>query len=638
MNHDPDTPADSASSEQTHARQEGLHAGTPDDPGALAGAHLARPKPPGLRELSPRAILVGLVIAALMGASYPYVVLKLGFGPNVSVVAAILGYIALGLVFTWVVRVIGIQATPYNRWENNIVQTAGTAGAQTAFMCVLLAAFDMLAQSKLVSFNIALSEVQAFAWLTAAGLLGVFLAVPLRRHYIVDEKLPFPDGMAAGETVLVCDSAGPIAARAALAMVLGIVASGVLMTLTEESHVFKYFSSTYILNRERLPELIVLGVPVASVTAATAFGIEWSLLAIGSGMLIGMRINLSMLVGTALSWVVAPILLLYFGILNPGFKRNDVLFWVMWPATGMMVAGGLAALLLRWRVLARTFQNLTAGSAGNDEFPLRWVVIGAALSAIALIVLQKVMLGQAVWITTVAILLSAPLALVGLRVLGETNWGPISALSNMMQGVFAVIAPGNVPANMVASGTTGTVAVSSEAIMQDYKAGDMVGSSPRNLTTMQLLATPVGAAAVAWMYPLLRAQYGIGDTGLSSPISRKWAGFAEILSAGFSALPTYALEALIIGSLVGVLLAILESTLRSKTLVPSPTGLGIGMLVPASVIVTMVVGGLIAAVWSRASKKSSEVLMVPLASGLIAGEALVAVIVPLLVLLGVLRA
>ena len=60
-------------------------------------ARLARPKPPGLREFSPRAIVCGLFVAALMGASYPYVVLKLGFGPNVSVVAAILGYIVLGV-------------------------------------------------------------------------------------------------------------------------------------------------------------------------------------------------------------------------------------------------------------------------------------------------------------------------------------------------------------------------------------------------------------------------------------------------------------------------------------------------------------------------------------------------------------
>ena len=97
----------------------------------------------------------------MMGASYPYIVLKLGFGPNVSVVAAFFGYLALGIVFK-----------DYNRWENNIVQTAGTAAAQTAFMCVLLAAFDMLSADSRAGLHLSFTPLQSFAWLTTAGLLG----------------------------------------------------------------------------------------------------------------------------------------------------------------------------------------------------------------------------------------------------------------------------------------------------------------------------------------------------------------------------------------------------------------------------------------------------------------------------------
>ena len=98
-----------------------------------------------------------------------------------------------------------------------------------------------------------------------------------------------------------------------------------------------------------------------------------------------------------------------------------------------------------------------------------------AITGVALVVIQKVSLGLDVWMTVVAILLSVPLMLVGLRVLGETNWGPISAMSNLMQGVFGVLAPGQIAANMLASGTTGTVATTSEALMQDFRAGEMIG-------------------------------------------------------------------------------------------------------------------------------------------------------------------
>lgn len=586
-----------------------------------------KPRPPGLRELSPRAIICGLCVAVVMGASYPYVVLKLGFGPNVSVVAAILGYVALGLIFTGVLRLLGIGHTPYNRWENNIVQTAGTAAAQTAFMCILLAAFDMLAENKNANFNLRLTPVQSFAWLTAAGLLGVLMTVPLRRHFIVDEKLPFADGMAAGETILVCDSEGPVAKRAAMVMIVGMAASAILMTLKEDTHVWK----------NGLPGVFLFGTALMT-RMRTGMGAELGLLSFGSGMIIGPRITINMLIGTLFSWALLPHLLVeQFGILPDTAKRVDIIYWVMWPAVGLLVAGGLTTLLLRWQVLMKTFKNLSA-SSGVEEFPLSWVIIGSIVCAIALIGVQYYMFEQPIWMTVVAIIVSLPLALVGVRVLGETNWGPISALANMMQGIFAFVAPGNMAANMVASGTTGTIVSESEAIMQDYKAGDMVGSSPRNLTYMQLLATPVGAAAVAWMYPILHQTYGFGENGLSSPTSRRWEGLAVILSQGFDALPKGALPALIGGAVLGIVLAVVESLVKNKTFVPSATGLGIGMLIPGAAVVTMVLGAITGSIWTRVDRRSSELYQIPLASGFIAGEAIVAVVVPLLIVTHVLEA
>jgi len=569
-------------------------------------------KPPGYHEFSFRAVVCGLVVAAIMGASYPYVVLKLGFGPNVSVVAAFFGYLAVGIAFK-----------NYNRWENNLVQTAGTAAAQTAFMCVLLAAFDMLAANPRVDFHLALTPLQSFAWLSTAGLLGVLLAVPMRKHFVIDERLTFPDGVATGETLMVLDSHGSQAKMAARILALGAVASALVMAMTEDAHLLNWF-----------PSVMLLG---TSITMATGVGINWSLLSVGSGMLVGLRVNLSMLLGTILGWIVAPYVLLHYGVLAANFNRNDVLFWVMWPATGMMVAGGLTALALRWSMLVKTFRNLGSASVEAGDVPISWVAAGVVITGTALVIVQKLSLGLEVWKTLAAIVFSVPLMLVGLRVLGETNWGPISPLSNMMQGVFGIIAPGQILANMLASGTTGTIATESEALMQDYKAGDMIGSSPKYLTLMQLIATPVGAAAVSWMYPLLRQTYGIvGEhAGLTSPISRKWAAFAEVLSRGFSALPRGAVPALIVASLAGVIITIYE--MRKVKWLPSPTAVGIGMLVPASVIIAMFLGGVIDTVWRRADRRSNELYMTPLASGLIAGEAIVAVIVPLLVIFGLIH-
>jgi putative OPT family oligopeptide transporter len=599
----------------------------------MSSAAQLRPKPNG--ELTVNALVASVLVAGIMGASYPYMVLKLGFGPNVSVVAAFFGYIFLNL----------FSRKNYDRWQNNIVQTAGTSAAQTAFMCVLLGAFDILKDKTGGQFSLVLEPWVSFLWLTVACTLGVLLAVPLRQHFIVDEKLTFADGVAVAETLVVLDpprgenATAELTLRAkqaATALMAGVAVSGFLMLLSEESgFIASLPKGAHII--DPLPGAWMSAAVVSTVVLAKmGVGVSYSVLSIGSGMLIGFRICASMLLGGLLAWVIAPGILVdtHQIVANP--VKNDVLVWVMWPATGMLVAGGLTALFLRWRILVSTFTNLRHAKLDSGDFPIKWVGIGVAVCTVALCIVQRALLDMPVWMTLIAIVLSVPLMLVGLRVLGETGWGPISALSNMMQGLFAAIAPKHMIANMVASGTTGTIATSSEAIMQDYKAGHLINSTPRSMTIVQLLAVPIGAAAVSWMYPLFVKQYGIVDrvdaagnvikASLSSPISQKWAYFAKLLQDGISSLPTSTIYALLIFAVLGIILTVLEGMPKIRKFVPSPTGVGIGILVPFSVISTMFVGSVVAIVWMRANRKSSDRYMVPVASGLIAGEAIVAVI------------
>jgi putative OPT family oligopeptide transporter len=440
-------------------------------------------------ELTTRSIIVGLVVALIIGSAYPYCVLKLGFGPNLSVVSAFFGFIALVLI---------LRAAGTNARENNIVQTMGTSAGQTAFMCILLAAFDMLNTKGVLNPPIHLGTAQIFFWLCSASLLGILLAVPMRRHYIDEENLTYADGMAAGETILVLHegrekgaSAGPVKALG-----LGSLASGGLMILTS---FLKLFPDTWL-----LPGMQPMNI-----------GFNWSLLSFGSGLLVGFRICLAMAIGTAISWFILPSYLLSHGMI-PEQTYPMTLRWVMWPATGLMVAGGLTSLALKWNLIVKTFRGLKdskVGELGQREFPMQWVVIGSLVMTVVICLVQYFSMGIPVWLSFIAILLSLPLMLVGLRVLGETNWGPISAMSNMMQAIFAIISPGNVPVNMSSSGLTGTIAVTSEALMQDFKAGQLIRSNPRSLTIAQLIAAPVGSLATALVYPVLRDKFGIGPSG-----------------------------------------------------------------------------------------------------------------------------
>jgi len=557
-------------------------------------------------ELTLRSIIVGLIVAVVIGSAYPYCVLKLGFGPNLSVVSAFFGFIALVLI---------LRAAGTNPRENNIVQTMGTSAGQTSFMCVLLAAFDMLNARGVLNPPIHLGTTQIFLWLCSASLLGILLAVPMRRHYIDEENLTYADGLAAGETIKVLHEGREkgASAGAVRALGLGSLASGALMFLTS---FLKLFSDTWF-----LPGMQPMSI-----------GLNWSLLSFGSGLLVGFRICLAMAIGMFVSWFILPSYLLSHGMITEQ-TYPITLRWVMWPATGLMVAGGLTSLALKWNLIVKTFRGLRGSQIAHADFPMRWVVSGAIGMTVVICVIQYFSMGIPMWLSLIAIILSLPLMLVGLRVLGETNWGPISAMSNMMQAIFAFISPGNVPVNMSSSGLTGTVAVTSEALMQDFKAGQLVGSNSRNLTVAQLIAAPIGALATAVVYPVLRNKFGLGPQGLSSPISVKWAGFAELLTKGLNALPPGCLIGLTVGIVVGVILTLLAE--KWGEFIPSSSAIGIGMLLPASVLMTFVLGGLAQLVWARTSSKTEHDFRIPLASGLIAGEAILAVVQAVLAATGV---
>ena len=227
------------------------------------------------RELTLRAVLTAIVVAALIGASYPYVVLKIGYGPNISVVSAFFGYMALSAIGF----VTGARTT---RFETNLVQTAGTAAGQAGFMCVVLAAFDMLNAKPELGFSVHLSSMQIFLWLSVAGLIGVLLAVPLRKHYIDEENLTFADGTAAGETLLVLDQGPKEAGPRVAALGIGMGLSGFIAFLRDRP--FKLLPE--YLGFGAHGDALRMGTEVSLASAAAC----WSACASaadGSGMLLG---------------------------------------------------------------------------------------------------------------------------------------------------------------------------------------------------------------------------------------------------------------------------------------------------------------------------------------------------------------
>src|ERR1700730_1104869 len=173
-----------------------------------------------------------------------------------------------------------------------------------------------------------------------------------------------------------------------------------------------------------------------------------------------------------------------------------------------MVASAAASVLLKWGAIVATFRGLkSARLLKGEDMSLPAIAAWALTMTIALAWIQYVHFGMSLVQTMVAVLASLPLMLVGIRVLGETNNGPVSAMSNALQALFAVLWPSHIGLNLIAAGMAGNTSSQAEGTIQDYKTGKIIGSTPRILTYVQLAAVPIGAAAVAIMYPILIDKY-----------------------------------------------------------------------------------------------------------------------------------
>src|SRR5581483_2191361 len=227
-------------------------------------------------------------------------------------------------------------------------------------------------------------------------------------HFIDEEELTYADGVAAAETLVVLDAGGTDARRRARALAVGAVAATVLTWFRDGwPRMIKKFLMKGWVSAQGAARLDWLSIPDSWFFGALGqklhfealhFGLNWSLLSIGSGMLVGLRINLSMGLGMVISWLIAPPLLKSHGIIDAA-SYGVVLRWVMWPATGLMISGGLTALTLRWKLLVKTFTSLSSKSVSSDDFPMKWVGGGLVILSVALVFVQKISLGIAAWQT-----------------------------------------------------------------------------------------------------------------------------------------------------------------------------------------------------------------------------------------------
>ncbi len=604
----------------------------------------------GTPQLTCRAIVMGGLIGMVMAIANLYTTLKIGWSFGVAITASVLGYVS----WSFIHKTTG--ARQMTMLENCCMQsTASSAGYATGG--TVGTAFGALLM--LTGQHSPWCIVAAQCLLVA--VLGTLLAIPLKRQMINYEQLPFPSGIAAAATLKSLYAAGTEAVEKARILIAGILLGGVVQllisgaTLRDKCIELGLIKDGWLASLRFIPEEIHLPQKPAwlawpsldSLSRFKYWAFDPSLLLIAAGMIVGLRVCLSMLCGSLiLHLFVAPYLLAQdaanigtIGWVNnfPKYYGGDALTgsvipfrWALWGGCACMVMSSLTSLAFSWKTLVRAFalrKQESQSPTDHLEVPVRWMVIGLIPVGIGLIFLCQTAFNISWWLGILAVLLSFPVSLVCCRATGETDTTPIGAMGKVTQLAFSLFpsAQGLPHVNLIPAGITAAAGSSASDLLSDLKSGYLLGAHPRKQFWAQMIGVFFGTLAVVPAWYLLVPDKAALES-YASPAVSAWEATARLLSQGFTALPVSAKWALVIGGLVGVVLPIVETLTPAKYrhFVPSAMGLGLSWILGFANALGFALGAVIAWVWQRLNPKYQDKACVPLSSGIIAGASLVA--------------
>jgi uncharacterized oligopeptide transporter (OPT) family protein len=319
-----------------------------------------------------------------------------------------------------------------------------------------------------------------------------------------------------------------------------------------------------------------------------------------------------------------------------GFR--NIAAWSLWPGATVMVVGGLLALAFQWRTLGRTFGSIFTSLGGGKtavrgvldhlEIPMSWFVVGFAVTGVASAILLMWFFGIHWYMGLVAVLLSFFLAAVAARAGAETGINPIGAMGKVTQLTYGVLAPGNISANLMTAGVTAGAAASCSDTIGNLKVGYMVGANPRKQFIAQMFGVLAGALlAVPAYFLLVPDATKLGGDKFPAPSALVWMGVAKVLSQGLSTLPTSTVVAMGVAIVLGILIVVVDRIFpKLKPYTPSPAALGIALTIPGSTSFAMFLGAFIVWILEKRAAKWNEMYTVPVASGCIAGESIMGVV------------
>lgn len=630
-------------------------------------------------QLTVRAVVMGTVLGFFLAFTNVYIGLKTGWFLGVNLTACILSY----AIWSTLQRAKMVDGRLSILESTCAVSTASSAGYATGFLTITaLPAMLLLTITEGTPGGTQLRWPIVALWIFFLAALGVVLAIPMKRNMINREKLRFPSGTAAAVTLQGLYSHGEEALKRARALFITLGISALVPILKEldirkvgvdpktgktirdtilpgQSNVFDWIPK--ILPESWTHRMLNAGPaklhPDGKAFALSDFHIklDHGVALLFAGILVGVRITFWMVVGgLVLTIFMAPPALdaMWTNALGQsvGAVTKPTSAWKeigIWTGAPILVSSGLVAFLAQWRTVVRALEGMLPGKKKKDgeteedveirntEVPMKWFASGMALAGTGVVILAWQAFEIPLHLGVLAVAMTFVLAVVACRATGESDITPGGPFGKIMQLTYGVLLPQSSTANLQTAAITASASLSSADLLNDLKCGYLLGANPRRQFVAQAAGILTGTIATTLCYFVLVPDASVllgSDTrppAFPAPGAQQWKAVAEVFKYGLGNLHPMSQTAIRYGLLIGIVLALAEIFVPKpyKKWVPSPTGIGLGMVLPFFYPLAMFTGAVFGELATAVSESWSKRYVVAIAAGGIAGESIIGVLV-----------
>jgi len=617
-------------------------------------------------QLTLRSAATGFMLGGILAATNLYIGGKTGISTGVGLTSVILAF----ALYRALAR--SGLARDFTILENNCTQSIATAaGYMTGPLISSLAAY-MMVTGRIVPWWHMLS------WMCVIAVLGVFIAFPMKRRFVNEEQLPFPEGRASG---VVLDALyhgeaeqGMYKARllgwtAAIAAFVNFLMGDGWMRLVQftllrmnswlgmkEPWSLPERLDTYYYN---LAARFHLWVPSILGTDVRQLGLRLTpdLSMAGVGGLMGIRVATSCLIGSLLNFVVlAPIMIQHgdiaprvaaSGAVIPISRAEIVNQWSLWWGVTAMVVGSLVGLVGKPELFKGIFRRKAAAAdAGPDllrdiELPLWMSAVAVPLLAILGAVVSHLYFGVPWFLAFISFPLIFVLAIICTNSMALTSWTPTGALAKITQFTMAAFDRTNPASNIIPGGMTAEISANAANLLSDIKPGYMLGAKPRQQAVGHVIGIISGACTCVPLFYLLflppakdgtRSVATLVSDQFAMPAAVQWRGVADLIAHGLHSLPASAVASMAAAAVGAAAIEVAKMATRGRFPL-SAVSIGLGVVLPPEYVFAMWLGA--AVFWWQGRRhpepgSKGHAFWVegcePISAGLISGWALTGIV------------